>query len=215
VKAKEARRIEEKYKSLLEEKQSLEDEITTQGKEEDKREKILTYHLRERTKDLNNLEEKFGRQERKLEEEIISLKTQLEEEKRTKKIMRIHMYKKEEDCEKLIEEVVLLRVEVEKLNKKLKNSPVLDIIGFGHIGETSYKQDPSHKKNVEETISPTQLVEEKYSRLPERKNEENLKSYAEVLKGRNLGQQESKKNDTFSRRPSPFRQKRRFNYDCD
>jgi hypothetical protein len=108
-----------------------------------------------------------------------------------------------------------LRVEVEKLNKKLKTSLVLDRMGFGHIGETSYKQDPRHNKNFEKTRIPTQPVEEKYSRLPERKNEENVKSYAKVLKGRNLGQQESKKNDTFSRRPSPFRQKRRFNYDCD
>jgi hypothetical protein len=91
--------------------------------------------------------------------------------------MRIQMSKKEEDCEKLKEEVILLRVEVENLNKKLKKSPVLDKTGFGHIGETSYKQDPSHNKNVEETRSPTQPVEEKYSRLPERKNEEKVKSY--------------------------------------
>jgi hypothetical protein len=35
--------------------------------------------------------------------------------------------------------------------------------------------------------------EEKHSRLLEKKNEENIKSYAEVLKGRNHGQPESKK----------------------
>jgi len=85
------------------------------------------------------------------------------------------MSKKEEDCDKLEEEVVLLRIEVEKLNKKLKNSPVLYKRGFEHIRETSYKQDPSHIKNVEETRSPTQPVEEKYSKFPERKNEEKVK----------------------------------------
>jgi hypothetical protein len=56
-------------------------------------------------------------------------------------------------------------------------------------------------------------VEEKHSRLPEKKNEEKSKSYAEVLKGRNHGQPESKKNDrdTSSRRPSTFKPQRSFN----
>jgi hypothetical protein len=54
------------------------------------------------------------------------LKTQLEEAKRTKEIMKIQIMKKEEDSEKLEEGVVLLRVEVNKLNKNLKSSPVLE-----------------------------------------------------------------------------------------
>jgi chaperonin cofactor prefoldin len=37
----------------------------------------LTSHLKERFEDLDNLEEEFGQQERRLEEEIVSLKTQL------------------------------------------------------------------------------------------------------------------------------------------
>jgi hypothetical protein len=51
--------------------------------------------------------------------------------------------------------------------------------------------------------------------LIEKKNEENRKSYAEVLKGRNHGQPKSKNNieDTSSRRPSVFKPKRRFNHD--
>jgi hypothetical protein len=56
---------------------------------------------------------------------MISLKTQLEEAKRTKEVMKIQMIKKEEYCEKLEEEVVTLRVEVDKLNKNLKSSQVL------------------------------------------------------------------------------------------
>ena len=42
------------------------------------REKILTYRLKERTNDLNHLEEEFGQEEKGLEEEIITLKIQLE-----------------------------------------------------------------------------------------------------------------------------------------
>jgi predicted nucleic acid-binding Zn-ribbon protein len=49
----------------------LEDEI----KEEEKREKKLTDHLKERTEDLNQLEVEFGQEERRFEKEIISLNT--------------------------------------------------------------------------------------------------------------------------------------------
>jgi hypothetical protein len=76
----EARRIEE---TLEYQKQCLEANITTQKEEAEKREKILTDHLKERTDDLNQLEEEFGQEERRLEEEIITLKIQLEEAKRT------------------------------------------------------------------------------------------------------------------------------------
>ena len=50
-------------------------------------------------------------------------------------------------------------------------------------------------KNVEETETSTSVVEneEKHSTFLEKKNEENRKSYAEVLKGMNHGQPESKK----------------------
>jgi hypothetical protein len=40
-------------------------------------------HLKKRTNDLNQIEEEFGQEERRLEEEIITLKIQLEEAKRT------------------------------------------------------------------------------------------------------------------------------------
>jgi hypothetical protein len=74
-------------------------------------------------------------------------------------------------------------------------------------------------KNVEETKTSTLVIEneEKNSRLLEKKNEENRKSYTEVLKGGNHGQPESKKTieDTSSRRPSMFKPQRRFNHDHD
>jgi hypothetical protein len=74
-------------------------------------------------------------------------------------------------------------------------------------------------KNVEETETSTSVIEneEKHSRLLEKKNEENRKSYAEALKGNNHGQSESNKiiEDTSSRRPSMFKPQRRFNHDHD
>jgi hypothetical protein len=50
-------------------------------------------------------------------------------------------------------------------------------------------------KNVEETETSTSVIEneEKQSSLLEKKNEENRKSYVEVLKGRNHGQKNLRK----------------------
>jgi hypothetical protein len=104
--------------------------------------------------------------------------------------MKSQIMKKEEEVEKLEEEVITLRVKIVKLNK-----------------------------NVEETKTSTSFVEneEKHSTLLEKKNEENIKSYAEVLKGRNHGQLEYKKTnkDTSSIRPSIFKTQRIFNHDHD
>jgi hypothetical protein len=68
-------------------------------------------------------------------------------------------------------------------------------------------------KNIEETKTSTSTIEneENYSKFPEKS-----KIYAEVLKGRNHGQQESNKNeynrDASSTRPSTFMQQRSFNH---
>jgi hypothetical protein len=48
--------IEEALKNQLEEKQCLETEIVSLRKEAEKREEILTRHLKERSEDLNKLE---------------------------------------------------------------------------------------------------------------------------------------------------------------
>jgi hypothetical protein len=119
------------------------------------------------------------------------LNIQLEEAKRIEEVMRNQMMKKEEEVEKLEEEVFTLRVKIVKLSK-----------------------------NIEETETSTSSVnnvEEKPSRLLEKKNEGKSKSYAEVLKGKNHSQQESKKKeyniDTSSTRPTTFMQQRSFNHD--
>jgi hypothetical protein len=70
-------------------------------------------------------------------------------------------------------------------------------------------------KNIEETETCTLVIEneEKHSK----KNEENRNIYAEVLKGRNHAQPESKKTleDTSSRRLFMFKPQRIFNHDRD
>jgi hypothetical protein len=150
----------------------------------------LTDHLKEITNNLNQLEVEFGQEEKGIEEETITLKIHLEEEKRTEEVMKSQIIKKEEEVENLEEEVVTLRSKIIKLNK-----------------------------NVEETETSTSVIEneEKHSRLLEKKNEENRKSYAEVIKGRNHGQPKSKKTieDTYSRIPSTFKTQRRFNHHHD
>jgi hypothetical protein len=94
------------------------------------------------------------------------------------------MIKKEQEVEKFEEEVVTLSVKIFKLSKNVEQR--------------------------EKFTSSVKNVERKHFRFPERNNEEKGKSYAEVLKGRNHGKQESKKNeynrDTYSTRPSTFKQ---------
>jgi hypothetical protein len=148
------------------------------------------------------------------------------------------MMKKEEDCEKLEEEVITLRVEVDKLNKNLKSSQVLEDIlscqrslsdkaGFGYIGEASCKEDANANpnKSVEERGSstlPIKKVEEKCYRLLERKNKEKAKSYVEVIKGpikkeecepskENIPEMEKTQEEDY-KRPSTSRYQRSFNH---
>jgi hypothetical protein len=71
----EARIIEE---TLEYQKKCLEANIAAQKEDA---EKIFMDHLKERTNDLNQLEEEFCQEERRMEEEIIALKIQLEESK--------------------------------------------------------------------------------------------------------------------------------------
>jgi len=65
----EFKRIKE---TLEDQKKYLEAKMTTQKEELEKREKILTYHLKERNNNLNQVEADFSQQERKIEYEIIT-----------------------------------------------------------------------------------------------------------------------------------------------
>jgi hypothetical protein len=119
----------------------------------------------------------------KLREETISLKTLLKEERRIGEVRNVQMMKKEEDCEKLEQEVVSLR-------KSLRKSQVpKDLTHLGCMGETSYKEDANTNKKVEERA--TQTVDEKWTKIPERRNDY--------------------KRDEYPRRPPTFRNQRSFN----
>jgi hypothetical protein len=119
----------------------------------------------------------------KLREETISLKTLLEEARRITEVKKVQMIKKEEDCEKLEQEVVSLK-------KILRNSHVTkELTHLGCMGETSYKEDANTNKKVEERA--TQIVDEKWTRIPERRNDY--------------------KSDEYPRRPPTFRNQRSFN----
>jgi hypothetical protein len=92
---------------------------------------------------------------------------------------------------------------------------------FGYFGETSCKEYPNANpiKSIEERGSstpPVNKVEEKCSRLPEKKNEEKANNYANILKGRDHDQQESKRNEcrrgVSPRRLSTSRHQRSFNH---
>jgi hypothetical protein len=78
----------------------------------------------------------------------MSLKIRLEEAKRKHEVMKIQMMNKEKDCEKIEEEGISLRVQVDNINKKFRASQVIESIvtyqrspfnngGIGYIGETS------------------------------------------------------------------------------
>jgi hypothetical protein len=119
----------------------------------------------------------------KLREETISLKTLLEEARRIAEVKKVQMIKKEEDCEKLEQEVVSLR-------KSLRNSQVpKNLTHLGCMGETSYKEDANTNKQVEERA--TQTVDEKWTRIPEIRNDY--------------------KRDEYPRRPPTFRNQRSSN----
>jgi chromosome segregation ATPase len=123
----------------------LESNIVAQKEEAEMRENILTDHLKEIINNLSQLEEKFGQEDKGIEEEIITLKIHLEEAKRTEEVMKSQITKKEEEVEKLEEEFFTLRSKIAKLNK-----------------------------NVEATKTPTSVIEneETHSRLLEKKNKE-------------------------------------------
>jgi hypothetical protein len=119
----------------------------------------------------------------KLREETISSKNLLEEARRIEKVKKVQMIKKEEDCEKLDQEVVSLR-------KSLRNSQVpKDLTHLGCMGETSYKEYVNTNKQVEERA--TQTVDEKWTGIPERRNDYKI--------------------DEYPRRPPIFRNQRRSN----
>ena len=95
---------------------------------------------------------------RKSFETIVHLKTQIEEAKRIEELLKIQINEKEDSCCKLEAEIVDLRKKVEKSNKFLNSSWILDEIlesqrpscdksGLGYKGEDTHAEESTSKKH--------------------------------------------------------------------
>jgi hypothetical protein len=91
-------------------------------------------------------------------ETIVHLKTQIEEAKRIEELLKIQINEKEESCCKLEAEIVDLRKKVEKSDKFLNSSRILDEIlesqrsscdksGLGYKGEDTHAEARTSKKH--------------------------------------------------------------------
>jgi hypothetical protein len=100
---------------------------------------------------------------RKSFETIVHLKTKIEEAKRIEELLKIQINEKEDSCCKLESEIVDLRKKVEKSNKFLNSSRILDKIlesqspprdklGFCYKGEDTHVEASSSKKHE---VSPS------------------------------------------------------------
>ena len=95
---------------------------------------------------------------RKSFETIVHLKTQIEEAKRVEELLKNQINEKEESYHKLEAKVVYLRKKVEKSNKFLNSSRILDEIlesqrspcdksGLGYKKETTHAEVNTSKKH--------------------------------------------------------------------
>jgi hypothetical protein len=121
-------------------------------------------------------------------ETIVHLKTQIEEAKRIEELLKIQINEKEESCCKLEAEIVDLRKKVEKSNKFLNSSRILDEIsesqrsscdksGLGYKGEDTHAEESTSKKH-EVNISNK---EDNVAKQPSTQGKENFKR---IKKGR-------------------------------
>jgi hypothetical protein len=115
-------------------------------------------------------------------ETIIHLKTQIEEAKRIEELLKIQINEKEESCCKLEAEIVDLRKKVEKSNKFLNSSRILDEIlesqrppcdksGLGYKGEDTHVEASTSKKHE---VSPSKK-EDNVAKQPSTQDKEDFK----------------------------------------
>jgi len=120
---------------------------------------------------------------RKSFETIVHLKTKIEEAKRIEKLLKIQINEKEDLCCKLESKIVDLRKKVEKSNKFLNSSIILDEIleserapcdesGLGYKGEDTHVEASSSKKHE---VSPSNK-EDNVAKKPSTQGKENFKS---------------------------------------
>ena len=129
-------------------------------KEQEERNKTQFEEKEEEITRLKNEKEnvKVDDEIRKSFEIIVHLKTQIEEAKRVEELLKNQINEKEESCDKLEAEIVDLRKKVEKSNKFLNSSKILDEIlesqsspydksGLGYKREATYVEASTSKKH--------------------------------------------------------------------
>jgi hypothetical protein len=115
-------------------------------------------------------------------ETIVHLKTQIEEAKRIEELLKNQINEKEESCCKLEAEIVDLRKKVEKSNKFLNISLILDEIlksqrspydksGLGYKKETTHDEASTSKKHE---VSPSKK-EDNVAKQPSTQGKQNFK----------------------------------------
>jgi hypothetical protein len=115
-------------------------------------------------------------------ETIVHIKIQIEEAKRIEELLKIQLNEKEESCCKLEAEIVVLGKKVEKSNKFLNSSQILDEIlesqrsscdesGLGYKGEDTNDEERTSKKNE---VSPSKK-EENVAKKPSIQSKEKFK----------------------------------------
>jgi hypothetical protein len=115
-------------------------------------------------------------------ETIVHLKTQIEEAKRVEELLKHQINEKEMSCDKLEVEIVDLRKKVEKSNKFLNSSKILDEIleiqrspydksGLGYKEEDTYVEASTSKKHE---VSPSKNKDD-VAKQPSTQGKENFK----------------------------------------
>jgi hypothetical protein len=143
--------------------------------------------LEEKEEEITRL--KNGKEDMNVDDEIIKsfetivhLKTQIEEAKRIEELLKIQINEKEESCCKLEAEIVNLRKKVEKSNKFLNSSRILDEIlesqrsscdksGLGYKGEDTHAEASTSKKHE---VNPSKK-EDNVAKQPSTQGKENFK----------------------------------------
>jgi hypothetical protein len=153
-------------------------------KEYEERNKTQLIEKEEEIKRLNNEKEdmKVVYEIRKSFETIVHLKTQIEEAKRVEEVLKDKINEKEESCHKLEAEIVDLRKKVEKSNKFLNSSKILDDLlesqrspynkqGLGYKEEATHVEASTSKKHE---VSPSKK-EDNVEKKPSTQGRENFK----------------------------------------
>jgi hypothetical protein len=140
--------------------------------------------LEEKEEEITRL--KIGKEDMNIEDEIsksfetiVHLKTQIEEAKRIEELLKIQINEKEDSCCKLEAEIVDLRKKVDKSNKFLNSSRILesqrpscDKSGLGYKGEDTHDEASTSKKHEVSTSKKEDNVAKKSST----QGKENFKS---------------------------------------